>query len=69
MNLLTKMTETEENGLSLMQVLANSEEVEIFNTDLVKDVIDYKWYTYAIKIHALAAIVHASYVLVLIFYI
>lgn len=69
MNILTKMTESDDKGLSLMHVLANSNELEIFETDLVKDVIDYKWYTYAIYIHTLAAIVHASYVFVLIFYI
>jgi maltodextrin utilization protein YvdJ len=69
MNILTMMTESDDKGLSLMHVLANSNELEIFETDLVKDVIDYKWYTYAIYIHTLAAIVHASYVFVLIFYI
>jgi hypothetical protein len=67
MNILTNMTE--DGDLSLMHVLASSDELEIFNLDLVKDVIDYKWYTYAFKIHALAAIVHASYVFVLILYI
>ena len=63
------MTEKEDEDLSLMHVLANSDELEIFNLDLVKDVIDYKWKTYAFKIHSMAAIVHASYVLVLILYI
>jgi hypothetical protein len=51
-----------------MHVLSQSDELEIFETDLVADIVDYKWNTYAYKIHSMAAIVHLSYVLVLIYY-
>lgn len=59
---------TVESGLSLMQVLSQTNELDIFSTDLVADIIDYKWKSYAYKIHSMAFIVHLSYVIVLIYY-
>jgi hypothetical protein len=56
------------NGLTLMQVLSHCNELDIFESDLVADIVDYKWNTYAFYIHSMAAVVHLSYVLVLIYY-
>ena len=39
-NLMTSMSQ--ERG-SLMDAIADSEELEIFKTDLIKDMLDYKW--------------------------
>ena len=69
MNILTQMERVEsETGLSLMQVLSHTNELDIFDTDLVADIIDYKWKSYAYKIHSMAFAIHLSYVFVLIYY-
>jgi len=59
---------SEDNG-QLMNAIAGSEELEIFKTDLIKDLIDYKWNTYAQAQHRFGAIVHMTYVVVLMYYI
>ena len=41
---------------SLMEAIANCDELEIFETDAVKDLIDYKWSSYASSIHILGFI-------------
>lgn len=52
-----------------MGVLSRCDELSIFKTDLVKDLVDYKWATYAYRSHILSAIFHVMYVIVLIYYI
>ena len=37
---------SDEDG-TLMEAIANSEELEIFDTEAVRDLIDYKWQAYA----------------------
>jgi hypothetical protein len=37
---------SEKNG-QIMNAIAGSEELEIFKTDLIKDMIDYKWNAFA----------------------
>ena len=69
LNILPNITEDFEKGDSLMDALEDSEELDIFVTDIVRDIIDYKWSSYAFKIHMLAAIVHACYLFVLMYYI
>ena len=68
LNILASITENDD-GISLFECLAGCNELEIFETDLIRDLIDYKWRTFAFKQHLIALIVHASYVLVLIYYI
>jgi hypothetical protein len=52
-----------------MGVLSRCDEISIFKTDLVKDLVDYKWDTYAYRSHILSAMFHVIYVIVLIYYI
>jgi hypothetical protein len=46
LNLITSMSE--EDG-TLIEAVAGSEELGIFKTDMIKDMIDYKWNTFAKK--------------------
>ena len=41
------MFEGEEDGESIIDAVSNSDELEIFETDMIRDMIDYKWKTYA----------------------
>lgn len=66
LNILTSVSE--EDG-PLMDAVANSDELAIFETDMVRDMIDYKWRTYARRQHLCGGFVHLVYVLVLIAYI
>ena len=66
--MLASIVENDE-GLSLFECLAGCNELAIFETDLIRDLIDYKWRTFAFYQHLAALIVHGSYVLVLIYYI
>lgn len=45
-----------------MQALSESEELSIFETDLVMDLIDYKWETYARRQHLFGFLIHLCYV-------
>jgi len=65
-NLLSSMSEKEG---SIMDAIANSDEIEIFNAETVRDLIDFKWAFYAEKLHLFGATVHFIYVFVLILYI
>ena len=46
-----------------MGAIQDSDELEIFETELVKDLIDYKWETFAKKQHMFAACIHITYVI------
>lgn len=59
---------SEEDG-TLMDAVANSDELGIFKTDLIKDMIDYKWNTFARRQHLFGGFVHLCYVIVLIMYV
>jgi maltodextrin utilization protein YvdJ len=59
LNMLTSLSN--EDG-TLMEAIANSEELEIFDTDAVKDLIDYKWQAYANQIHMFGFLFHVGYV-------
>lgn len=59
---------SEEDG-TIMDAIANSDELSIYETDLVKDLIDFKWLTYARRQHLIGGFVHLIYVLVQIVYI
>lgn len=65
-NLLTSVSE--EDG-ELMSAIAESNELPIFETDLIKDMIDYKWQAYSANMHRFGAIIHLSYVFTLMYYI
>jgi hypothetical protein len=68
-NLLTSMLE--EDGVTLLSALANSTDaqLDIFNTDVVRDIIQYKWNCYAARSHWLSGVLYLGYTLVLAMYI
>lgn len=65
-NMLTAVS-TEDGDL--MRAIADSNELSIFETDLVRDMIDYKWYAYAANMHRFGAVIHIIYVCSLMYYI
>lgn len=55
-----------------MQAIADlddDKQLSLFETPVVKDMLDYKWMAYARKIHYLTASIHLIYVTVLITYV
>jgi hypothetical protein len=66
LNLLTSMSE--KNG-QIMNAIAGSQEISIFQTDLIKDMIDYKWKAFAQTRHFFGAGMHFCYVITLMLYI
>lgn len=66
LNILTSMSE--EHG-SLMDALSNSKELEIFTSDVVKDLIDFKWVSFSRWQHQIGFFFHTVYVVGLAIYI
>ena len=62
------MDETTEAG-RLMDALATSDELALFKTPLVRDLISFKWQRYAARIHRVQAFIHLLYVIVLFGYV
>ena len=54
---------------SLMEALSETEELEIFNCKVVKELIDFKWTTYAGKYHFIGASIHLGFVLCFNYYV
>lgn len=52
-----------------MSVLANCDQLDIFESDVILSLVEYKWKTYAYYQHILSAFFHVMYVIVLIYYI
>lgn len=52
-----------------MKVLSECDQLDIFDTDVIQSLIEYKWKTYAYRKHILSAFFHVLYVVVLIYYI
>lgn len=53
----------------LIEAIANSEELAIYKTQIIRDVIDYKWATFAKNMQIFGAMIHIIYVSCLIQYI
>lgn len=66
--MVTSMSELTEDG-RLMEALAKSEELELFNTELAQEIIMFKWNQFAGGIHYLGAILHFVYAIALLTYI
>ena len=58
-----------ENETSLLDALIQSDEIELFDTPAVKDIIDYKWDKYAGFSQGVLAFLHFTYAIVLLMYI
>ena len=59
---------SEEEG-QLIGAISESEELRIFETDLIREVIDFKWDAFAAKQHRFGACIHLCYLIILIMYI
>lgn len=57
------------DGDSIMEALANCEELSVFNVHTVIDLIDYKFDSFAYRIHRVGFGMHLVYVLMLLSYI
>ena len=52
-----------------MEILSNSEEYDIFNTDALKNYIEFKWNRVGRNHHAFGAVVHLVYLIYLAYYV
>ena len=59
---------SEEDG-PLIDALVNSKELAIFGTDLIIDLIDFRWKQFAGPIHQIGCAFHVAYILFLSLYI
>lgn len=66
-NILSFAKETED--MSLINAIAGSDEMELFKTELIKDLIDFKWEKFARRQHLIGFSFHICYVTVLMYYI
>lgn len=67
LNILPSMNEKSEHDL--MEALCNTEELDIFATDSIRTMINYKWATYGFNSHCLGCIVHICYIVVVVLFI
>lgn len=61
--------ETINQGISLMQLCADTEELPIFQTEAMKDIIEFKWTMYGRKHHYLGMAMHMFYTLMITIYV
>ena len=55
--------------LLMMEVLSETEELDIFRTKVVYDLVEFKWNAYAKYIHYLGASLHLAYNIVFFIYV
>ena len=48
---------------SLIELLAQAEDTDIFETKVVRDLIHYHWDNYALHVHSFGALMHMLYVI------
>lgn len=69
-NLLVSVNEhPDDETTSIMQGLSQTNELALFDTELVKETIEFKWNNFASKIHFIGAGLHFGYTFCLITYI
>ena len=52
-----------------MEIISETEEIELFNCKVVRDLIEFNWDSYAKHIHLFGAFIHCVYVFIHAFYI
>ena len=55
--------------VSLMSLAAESEEIEIFTTDSLNNLIEFKWVSYGKRHHTIGCVMHFVYTFVFILYV
>ena len=53
----------------IITAIANSDEIKLFTTDAVIDLIDFRWKQFAFKFHSFKVSVHFAYIIYLYFYV
>lgn len=66
---LNLLTSTRNDEYSLMDLLANTDQIEVFDTLPVQDLIEFKWRAYSQHFHFVFAIIHMIYLLTFILYV
>ena len=56
-------------GVSLSNLFIDSDELEIFDTPCIQEVIQYKWDTYGMRFHIFGFIMHLVYVVIINIYV
>ena len=52
-----------------MSTVAGMDELEVFNTEAMTDIIDFKWDKYGMRTHLVGCMIHLAQIGILIFYI
>lgn len=55
--------------VSFMDECFKSDELELFNSEAIKDILYFKWKTFATKFHMIGCIMHFAYMFLLFNYI
>jgi hypothetical protein len=58
-----------QNDLSLIDVLANTDQIDVFSTKSVQSLIQFKWERYSQKFHKLFASIHMTYLVTFLIYV
>ena len=66
-NIQTKRLVNQE--MQFMGIVAKMEELDVFNTKAMTDVIDFKWDSYGMRAHLVGCIMHLAQIGILVFYI
>jgi hypothetical protein len=53
---------------NLMDLFGETNQIEVFQTKVVQDLIQFKWFSYGKMVHQIAALVHMTYVMTFLFY-
>lgn len=56
-------------GIDLMGIIAESDEITIFDSQNIMDIIDFKWNTFGKSHHKFGFIMHMVYVLLIMLYV
>jgi hypothetical protein len=56
-------------GISFMDAISNSDEIEMFDSQQIKDIISFKWESYGRDHHIFGSFMHFLYVLLFILYV
>jgi hypothetical protein len=59
----------EQNDVNLLELLAESDELAVFETESVKQLINFKWEKQAYRFHLFSFVMHMAYILNFMFYV
>ena len=65
-NLLPAIDEEDE---SIMDILGETDNIDVFHASVVKGLLDFKWTKYASRVHKLSAVIHILYIILFLIYV